>query len=336
MNQSTLGSRIKFHRKRLGMTQEQLAARMSVSAQAVSKWENDLSCPDISVLPDLASVFGISVDELLGRDAPKETVHEAEVADAPQNKDARDRHLHFDIECGKWDGILFAVYILVVGGLLLVNGLLKSDVSWWRVVWTTGLIFFIGVNGLRRKFTLFSLAVTLTGLYFLLDAYSIWPQTWNLGWSVLLPLFLLLWGVSLLIDVFRRRHHCRHHFQAGKTPTCEYSCENGILKCDASFGERRIPVVTPLLRSGSIDTAFGDFTVDFSGCEAVAEGCTLTVDHSFGNLTLLIPDRFDVRFLNQDNTAGSVERNGNPSATPQGTILIELDNSFGNLSIHFI
>ena len=66
MNNKTIGDRIKFHRKRLGMTQEQLAERMGVSAQAVSKWENNLSCPDISVLPELAAIFGISVDELLG------------------------------------------------------------------------------------------------------------------------------------------------------------------------------------------------------------------------------------------------------------------------------
>ena len=62
MNEMTLGKRIMQHRKRLGMTQEQLADRVGVSAQAVSKWENDLSCPDISLLPQLAEIFGITVD----------------------------------------------------------------------------------------------------------------------------------------------------------------------------------------------------------------------------------------------------------------------------------
>ena len=51
MEQGTLGKRIAYHRKRLGMTQEQLAQRVGVSAQAVSKWENNLSCPDITILP---------------------------------------------------------------------------------------------------------------------------------------------------------------------------------------------------------------------------------------------------------------------------------------------
>ena len=46
----TMGKRISDLRKRKGMTQEQLAQQVGVTAQAVSKWENDLSCPDISIL----------------------------------------------------------------------------------------------------------------------------------------------------------------------------------------------------------------------------------------------------------------------------------------------
>ena len=47
------------------MTQEGLAERIGVSAQAVSKWENDVSCPDISLLPTLARELGLTLDELL-------------------------------------------------------------------------------------------------------------------------------------------------------------------------------------------------------------------------------------------------------------------------------
>jgi len=61
----TIGSRISKFRKEKGMTQEELANIMGVSAQAVSKWENDASCPDISLLPELAKVLDITTDELL-------------------------------------------------------------------------------------------------------------------------------------------------------------------------------------------------------------------------------------------------------------------------------
>ena len=53
----TMGKRISELRKNKGMTQEQLAQQVGVTAQAVSKWENDLSCPDISILPQLAEAL---------------------------------------------------------------------------------------------------------------------------------------------------------------------------------------------------------------------------------------------------------------------------------------
>lgn len=61
----TIGNRITKFRKAKGMTQEELANQLGVSSQAVSKWENDISCPDISLLPKLCRVLGITVDELL-------------------------------------------------------------------------------------------------------------------------------------------------------------------------------------------------------------------------------------------------------------------------------
>lgn len=61
----TIGTRIARRRKELGMTQEDLAVKLGVSAQAVSKWENDASCPDITLLPQLVKVLDITTDELL-------------------------------------------------------------------------------------------------------------------------------------------------------------------------------------------------------------------------------------------------------------------------------
>ena len=56
----TIGNRIARYRKAKNLTQEALANQMGVSSQAVSKWETDASCPDISALPQLCRILGIT------------------------------------------------------------------------------------------------------------------------------------------------------------------------------------------------------------------------------------------------------------------------------------
>ena len=68
---TSLGKKISDYRKALGLTQDQLAEKMNVSPQAVSKWENEISCPDIALLPKLAALFGITVDALLSVETKK-------------------------------------------------------------------------------------------------------------------------------------------------------------------------------------------------------------------------------------------------------------------------
>ena len=67
---NSLNERIAFYRKKCGLTQEELAEKCSVTPQAVSKWENGLTAPDISLLPRLGEVFGCTTDELLGVERP--------------------------------------------------------------------------------------------------------------------------------------------------------------------------------------------------------------------------------------------------------------------------
>ncbi len=59
-----LGNKIKQLRQKSGLTQDQLASKLSVTAQAVSKWENSVTMPDITLLPQIAIEFGISIDDL--------------------------------------------------------------------------------------------------------------------------------------------------------------------------------------------------------------------------------------------------------------------------------
>jgi transcriptional regulator with XRE-family HTH domain len=65
MKKQTLGMMISSLRKEKGMTQLELAEKMGVTDKAVSKWERDLSYPDINSIPKLAEIFGVSVDELM-------------------------------------------------------------------------------------------------------------------------------------------------------------------------------------------------------------------------------------------------------------------------------
>ena len=87
---TTLGKRIMAERKKLGLTQDKLAETLGVTAQAVSKWENDQSCPDITMLPRLSELFGITVDELLGvakTEATQTAVLEGTVEDSNPEAD---------------------------------------------------------------------------------------------------------------------------------------------------------------------------------------------------------------------------------------------------------
>ena len=66
MKEFKFSDNVTFLRKKYGMTQGDVAAYIGVSSAAVSKWEQGLSYPDVSLLPRLASLFHTTIDELLG------------------------------------------------------------------------------------------------------------------------------------------------------------------------------------------------------------------------------------------------------------------------------
>ena len=65
MEKQTLGQKIAELRKAKNLTQLELATQLNITDKAVSKWERDISCPDINTFPKLAEILGVSVDELL-------------------------------------------------------------------------------------------------------------------------------------------------------------------------------------------------------------------------------------------------------------------------------
>jgi transcriptional regulator with XRE-family HTH domain len=65
----SFGEKFTRLRKAKGLTQEDIASSLNVTSQAVSKWENDISFPDITLLVQISEIFGVSVDDLLGKES---------------------------------------------------------------------------------------------------------------------------------------------------------------------------------------------------------------------------------------------------------------------------
>jgi transcriptional regulator with XRE-family HTH domain len=107
----TIGKRIALLRKEKGLTQEELAQHMGVSPQAVSKWENDQTCPDISALPKLARLFGVTVDELL---SGKQELAPVRVLPPEERKDPRDMLLRITVDSAAGDRIRVNLPIALV------------------------------------------------------------------------------------------------------------------------------------------------------------------------------------------------------------------------------
>ena len=88
---TTIGKRIAALRREKGLKQDELAEKLGVSAQAVSKWENDQTCPDISLLPLLAKTLGVTVDELLS--GKEESAPAVQIIPVSERKDINDMML---------------------------------------------------------------------------------------------------------------------------------------------------------------------------------------------------------------------------------------------------
>ena len=116
----TFSEIITKYRKELGLTQEGLALKLGVTNQAVSKWESGQSCPDISLLPKIADLFGITIDELFYSVEKKLKPQEQEPA--PQTEEGKHKR--------KWIWLCAAavVIVLLLGMLLAAIGH-KEDVK---------------------------------------------------------------------------------------------------------------------------------------------------------------------------------------------------------------
>lgn len=99
----TLGKRIAMLRRQKELRQEDLAQMLEVSPQAVSKWENDQTCPDITLLPRLAEILGVTVDELLS--GKTEVQPAVKLESVQQRKDIKDMILRIVVDSADGDKV---------------------------------------------------------------------------------------------------------------------------------------------------------------------------------------------------------------------------------------
>lgn len=335
--EQTLGKRIAANRKRMKLTQDQLAEQLGVTAQAVSKWENDQSCPDITMLPLLAEIFAISTDELLGREAPPPTL-QGEVVEEQESKGIHIQKDGFDFhwDSGKKGAVTFALLVLLVGVLTFLSKLFSLDVSFWSILWPSALLVY-GLHGLFPRFSVFSLGVSLFGGYFLVNNLGIWSL--DIAGELLFPIVVVLFGLGLLIDALRKPKKPRFSFSHSNDKSdkahstfCE---EDEHFDCSVSFCENSYVISLPRLSSGDASVSFGELTLDLSQCEEIADDCELDLSCSFGELNLLVPK--SCRIVPDSSTSfGSLDFSGHPD--PDAHTVIHLDGSvsFGNIEIRYV
>lgn len=112
--EETLGERIAARRKELNLTQEDIAEGLGISPQAVSKWENDVSCPDIKLLPILADMLETTVDALLS-DKPQPTVR---LLPPEQRKDPQDMLLMLRVHSAQGDTVRLNIPVPLLSTLI--------------------------------------------------------------------------------------------------------------------------------------------------------------------------------------------------------------------------
>ena len=335
--EQTLGKRIASNRKLMKLTQDQLAEQLGVTAQAVSKWENDQSCPDITMLPRLAEIFGISIDELLGREVPP-PIYEGEVVDEkePEGIHVQKGDWVFHYDSGKKDAVAFAILVLLLGTLTLASKVLDWDVSFWNIFWPSALLIF-GLNGLFPKFSVFSLGVALFGSYFLVNNLGIWSL--NIAGELIFPIVILLFGLGLLIDALRKPKKPRFSFSHSNDKSdkahstfCE---EDECFDCSVSFCENTHVVSLPRLSSGEASVSFGELTLDLTQCEEISDECELDLSCSFGTLTLMVPK--SCRVVPDSSTSfGSLDFSGHPDPDARAVIRLDGSVSFGSIEIQYV
>ena len=122
MNAVDIGKYLTELRKYYGVTQEELAVRVGVTRQAVSKWETGTTIPDIEILMNLSEIYGISINDIIKADLAN-IKFQKEIVFPEKNKNVKNV---FVIGCGRW-GTFIAWYLDKIGHMVSLYGREQSD-----------------------------------------------------------------------------------------------------------------------------------------------------------------------------------------------------------------
>lgn len=330
----TMGKRIMALRREKGLTQEQLADKVGVSAQAVSKWENELSCPDVSILPQLADALGVTTDELLGARPIEPRVVVVEKGASGGNEARTAGGVRREI---KRDGIGFAVLVIVLGVSFLLNKLNVMNTNIWNIVWPAVLIG-LGISWCISRFSPFALAVGALGLYYLL--FNLNAVTYQLTWGVIWPILVIVIGLSILVDCVwpnRGQKWTKSGHGCGKehSPVSEYSEEGGFVRYECSFSEENRCVNGERFNGANIEISFGKSVLDLTRVTDFAPGASVHAKVSFGCLELLVPRTVVVEQVSR-KSFGAVQTEGMPDSTAAASIRLDGEVAFGSAVIHYV
>lgn len=333
--QMTLGKRIAMLRKNQGWTQEQLGEKVGVSAQAVSKWENDLACPDITTLPILADLFGITTDELLGI-KPIEP-HVVVLDKEPENEeDGKSRfELHLDHH-DRWHSVCVCIMAILICVMLIVRSTTplfnRDGINVWNYIWPIA-VFSLGLMCVRKNI-IFGIACMVVGIYEFI--WFGWGVPFEIKWYVILLVLAIAYLVRILLEKLGVIHsESKSYVTINGKPAhrvSEYSDTDNFLKAELDFGSSSIVYPYDILRGMDVETNFGDHRIDLRNVQTFENNPVLNIEVNFGNVIVLMPE--NVRLYKDSDTAFAALRvKGEPRTDASQIAYLKGDINFGNLEI---
>lgn len=333
----TLGKRIAMLRKNQGWTQEQLGEKVGVSAQAVSKWENDIACPDIATLPLLADLFGVTTDELLGI-KPIEP-HVVILDKEPEEEKEDKRHFYVNFDINKAENHRGAIALCITAILVCLMLILRSTtplfnrdgVTTWSYIWPL-LVFGFGLGCVRDNPVLGIVAMAF-GAYE--TVWFGWGVPFEIQWYVVLLILAIAILVKLLLKklgVWKEKERSKVEVNAPNR-VCNYSDDGNFIRAEMSFGSNSVVYPYDTLSGMKLETNFGNHELDLSNVRTF-NNAVLDVDVNFGNVIIWLPGC--VRISKSTDTAfAAVRVIGEPDFDADQTAYLRGEVNFGNLELRY-